>query len=79
MDARKAKAYTVKGAAAVIRKSGHERYLDRGAVFLADALDEDNAKHLLSAGLIEEFELAAESDNKAEAKSKAEAEAKATE
>ncbi|WP_417555597.1 hypothetical protein [Microbacterium sp.] len=80
MAARKAKAYQVKGAAAVIRKSGHERYVDRGAIFLADALDEENAKHLLGAGLIEEVELAAESGDEAEAKAAAEkaaAEAKA--
>ena len=51
------KAYRVKGAVAVIRKDGHERYVDRGGVFRADALDEGNAKHLLTAGLIEAFEL----------------------
>ena len=51
------KAYRVKGAVAVIRKDGHERYIDRGGVFRADALDEANAKHLLTAGLIEVFEL----------------------
>ncbi|WP_174845418.1 hypothetical protein [Cryobacterium sp. Hh11] len=57
MAAAKPKAYRVKGAVAVIRKDGHERYIDRGGVFPADALDEANAEHLLAAGLIEVFEL----------------------
>jgi hypothetical protein len=57
MAVSKPKAYRVKGAVAVIRKDSHERYIDRGGVFLADALDEANAKHLLAAGLIEVFEL----------------------
>jgi len=57
MAAAKPKAYRVKGAVAVIRKDSHERYIDRGGVFPADALDEANAKHLLTAGLIEVFEL----------------------
>lgn len=52
-----ARAYRVTGAAAVIRKGGHERYLDRGALVAGDGLDDDNAKHLLEVGLIEEFEL----------------------
>jgi multidrug efflux pump subunit AcrA (membrane-fusion protein) len=53
MAAAAAKGYRVVGAAAVIRKNGHERYVANGATFSADQLDEDNAKHLLSVGLIE--------------------------
>lgn len=60
MAARKPKAYRVIGAAAVIRKDKHERYVERGGVFLADALDEENAKHLLGVGLIAPFEIAEE-------------------
>lgn len=60
MAARKPKAYRVKGPVAVIRKGKHERYVNRGGVFLADALDEANAEHLLSVGLIEPFELKVE-------------------
>lgn len=45
--------YRVIGSVAVIRKNKHERYLNRGAVFFADALDEENAAHLLRVGLIE--------------------------
>lgn len=48
-----AKGYRVIGAAAVIRKNGHERYVPKGGVFAADQLDEENAKHLRSVGLIE--------------------------
>lgn len=48
-----AKGYRVVGAMAVIRKNGHERYVTKGGVFTADQIDEDNAKHLLSVGLIE--------------------------
>ena len=48
-----AKGYRVIGAAAVIRKDGHERYVPKGGVFAADQLDEENAKHLLGVGLIE--------------------------
>lgn len=70
MAARKAKAYRVVGAAAVIRKDGHERYVYRNGVFAADALDEANAKHLLSLGLIE-------ADNSANVETEAEAEAAA--
>ncbi|WP_439593895.1 hypothetical protein [Microbacterium sp.] len=47
------KGYRVIGAAAVIRKNGHERYVAHDGVFTADQLDDDNAKHLLSVGLIE--------------------------
>lgn len=57
MGAAKPKAYRVIGPVAVIRKNKHERYLNRGAVFLADAIDADNAEHLLGANLIEAFEL----------------------
>lgn len=54
---KKATAYRVIGAAAVIRKEKHERYLDHGTVFAADLLDEENAEHLLTVGLIEPFEM----------------------
>lgn len=53
-----AKGYRVIGAAAVIRKDGHERYVPKGGVFAADQLDEDNAKHLLSVALIEAAKVA---------------------
>lgn len=48
--------YRVTGAVAVIRKDGHERYIDQGGVFSAEVIDEANAKHLLSVGLIESIE-----------------------
>ena len=51
------KAYRVVGPVAVIRKNKHERYVNRGGIFLADALDEENAEHLLGVGLIEAFDL----------------------
>lgn len=67
MAARKAggepTAYKVVGAAAVIRKDKHERYVDHGAIILAEALDADNAKHLVKVGLIEAFELPTDSDD----------------
>ncbi|MBN7792425.1 hypothetical protein [Microbacterium esteraromaticum] len=72
MAAKKATAYKVVGAAAVIRKDNGERYLYRGAVFSADVIDDDNAKHLLSAKLIEPFEAVEDSAAEAEAKAKAE-------
>lgn len=50
-------AYRVIGPVAVIRKEKHERYVNRGGVFLADEIDETNAEHLLSVGLVEPFEL----------------------
>ncbi len=56
--AKKAQAYRVIGALAVIRKDGHERYVDHGGIVSANQLDEDNAKHLLNVGLIEAFEVA---------------------
>lgn len=82
MAAKKATAYQAVGALVVIRKGGHERYLDRGAVFGADQVDEANAEHLLSAGLIKPFEAPvaeahADADAEAAAKATAEAEAKA--
>lgn len=55
MAAAEAKAYRVIGAAAVVRKDKHERYLYRGAVFSADAIDADNAKHLVGLKLIEAY------------------------
>lgn len=55
----KGDAYKVVGAVAVIRKDGHERYVDRGGVFGAEALDADNAEHLLGLGLIEAVEVEA--------------------
>lgn len=48
------KVYRVIGSLAVIRKDGHERYLERDAVFGADVIDETHAEHLLRVGLIEE-------------------------
>jgi hypothetical protein len=54
------KGYRVIGAAAVIRKEGHERYVSRGGVFSADQLDEENARHLLGVGLIEAVKVDAE-------------------
>lgn len=54
---KKADAYQVVGAAAVIRKGKNERYLDRGAIVLGEDLDDANAAHLVAAGLIEEYEL----------------------
>lgn len=77
MAAKKATAYKVVGAAAVIRKNDDERYLYRGAVFSADVIDDDNAKHLLSAKLIEPFEADEGNTEKAEAEAKAKAEAEA--
>lgn len=68
MAAKKATAYKVVGAAAVIRKDNDERYLYRGAVFSADVINDDNAKHLLSAKLIEPFE--AEADDAADGEQK---------
>lgn len=62
MAARKAKAYKVVGAAAVIRKDDNERYVYRGAVLSADAFDEENAKHLLSVGLIEAADVPEEAE-----------------
>lgn len=53
------KGYRVIGAAAVIRKNGHERYVPKDGTFAADQLDDDNAKHLLSVGLIESVKVEA--------------------
>lgn len=50
---KKGDAYRVVGPLAVIRKDRHERYLDHGAVFGADIIDEANAEHLLRVGLID--------------------------
>lgn len=58
MAARKPKGYKVIGALAIVRKAGAERYLYQGAIFPADAIDEDNAKHLTAAGLIVAHEIA---------------------
>ena len=60
MAAEKPAAFKVVGAAAVIRLGKNERYVYRNALLTADQLDEDNAKHLQAAGLIEPFELPAE-------------------
>lgn len=53
---KKPTAYEVVGAAAVIRKDGHERYLEHGAIIAADVLDEANADHLVTVGILEPYE-----------------------
>lgn len=55
--AKTGEAYRVKGALIAIRKDKQERYVSQGSLVLADALDKENAEHLLTAGLIEVFEL----------------------
>lgn len=52
MAARKPKSYKIVGALAIIRKGKSERYLYRDAVFPADQIDDENAKHLLRCKLI---------------------------
>ncbi len=47
-----AEQYEVVGVLAVIRKDKAEQYLNRGVVFPADMIDEDNAAHLIEVGLI---------------------------
>ena len=59
MPATNVRGYRVTGATAVIRKDGNERYVARGGVFLATALDKANAKHLVRVGLIEPIDLPA--------------------
>lgn len=58
MPAKKPTGYVVTGALAIVTHEGRQRYLYRGAEFSADTIDEDNAKHLLEAGLIEQVEAA---------------------
>lgn len=82
MAARKPTGYKVIAAAAVIRHEKGERYLYRGAEVAVDAIDEENAKHLLGANLIEpvfaaEKQTSADADAAAKAKADAEAKAKA--
>lgn len=48
--------YVVEAPVTVIRKEGHERYLERGTIFDAEKIDDDNAEHLLAAGLIADYE-----------------------
>jgi len=77
MPARKPTGYKVIAAAAVIRKGTSERYLYRNAVVPVDALDEENAKHLLSAKLIEPVFPSEKETADAQAKEAAAAKAKA--
>lgn len=75
MAAKKPSGYKVIGRAAVVRHGRSERYFYRDDTFSVDAIDAENAKHLLGVKLIEPvFEADKES---AEEKAKAEAEAKA--
>lgn len=73
MAARKPKGYKVTGAVAVIRKDGNERYVYRGVTLPASAFDEDNAKHLLGAGLIEPHDPPAGADEAGDEKDAGEA------
>ena len=82
MAPRKPTSYKVVGVVAVVRSGKTERYLYRGAEVAIDAIDDDNAKHLLGAKLIEPVfaaEKSTSSDDDAAAKAKAEADKKAAE